>query len=512
MKHKKETFLYEEDSMELSMQSGTSYEVVNRFGSASKEHLVAYSGKDNELGKTLKRGLKKTSESRINPDYLKQNIKQQAGFAAEDKYTARQNAEKIISRSNERYSRTDDLGRVNDPLYDHVLLDSNGIEISGSGEQMKFVGSNPKECLNKLESDKFQKYLDANAKITVPSDYYNGIIAEANKRIQKLEEQLKYAQDNNNQKLASQISYKIDKLKKIRDSVKDSGITNEEAIYARLHPKMSTAKDIAKISHRAGVEQAKIGAIIGGGISLIKNVVSVTKGEKEALDAAVDIVKDTGEGAVVAYTTAFAGSAIKAGMQNASSSVLRTLSKGNVPAMLVTSTIDIAKSLTRYCKGEISGVDCLSEIGEKGVNNISAAMFAVAGQAIIPIPVIGAIAGSIIGYALSSQYYHELTSVLKEAQVAHQERIRIEKECAESLKMIACYRKEMNDLAKDYFQYYSSIFEEAFSTMENAFLSDDINRFIKGANSITYSFGQDVQYSTMEEFDEFMNSNDNFKL
>lgn len=512
MKHKKETFLYEEDSMELSMQSGASYEVVNRFGSASKEHLVAYSGKDNELGKTLKRGLKKTSESRINPDYLKQNIKQQAGFAAEDKYTARQNAEKIISGSNERYSRTDDLGRVNDPLYDHVLLDSNGIEIPGSGEQMKFVGSNPKECLNKLESDKFQKYLDANAKITVPSDYYNGIIAEANKRIQKLEEQLKYAQDNNNQKLASQISYKIDKLKKIRDSVKDSGITNEEAIYARLHPKMSTAKDIAKISHRAGVEQAKIGAIIGGGISLIKNVVSVTKGEKEALDAAVDIVKDTGEGAVVAYTTAFAGSAIKAGMQNASSSVLRTLSKGNVPAMLVTSTIDIAKSLTRYCKGEISGVDCLSEIGEKGVNNISAAMFAVAGQAIIPIPVIGAIAGSIIGYALSSQYYHELTSVLKEAQVAHQERIRIEKECAESLKMIACYRKEMNDLAKDYFQYYSSIFEEAFSTMENAFLSDDINRFIKGANSITYSFGQDVQYSTMEEFDEFMNSNDNFKL
>lgn len=512
MKHKKETFLYEEDSMELSMQSGASYEVVNRFGSASKEHLVAYSGKDNELGKTLKRGLKKTSESRINPDYLKQNIKQQAGFAAEDKYTARQNAEKIISGSNERYSRTDDLGRVNDPLYDHVLLDSNGIEIPGSGEQMKFVGSNPKECLNKLESDKFQKYLDANAKITVPSDYYNGIIAEANKRIQKLEEQLKYAQDNNNQKLASQISYKIDKLKKIRDSVKDSGITNEEAIYARLHPKMSTAKDIAKISHRAGVEQAKIGAIIGGGISLIKNVVSVTKGEKEALDAAVDIVKDTGEGAVVAYTTAFAGSAIKAGMQNASSSVLRTLSKGNVPAMLVTSTIDIAKSLTRYCKGEISGVDCLSEIGEKGVNNISAAMFAVAGQAIIPIPIIGAIAGSIIGYALSSQYYHELTSVLKEAQVAHQERIRIEKECAESLKMIACYRKEMNDLAKDYFQYYSSIFEEAFSTMENAFLSDDINRFIKGANSITYSFGQDVQYSTMEEFDEFMNSNDNFKL
>lgn len=58
--------------------------------------------------------------------------------------------------------------------------------------------------------------------------------------------QLRHAQDNNNQELANQISSKIDKIKKIKDSVKDSGITNEEAIYARLHPKMSTAKDIAK--------------------------------------------------------------------------------------------------------------------------------------------------------------------------------------------------------------------------------------------------------------------------
>ena len=170
-------------SIEYSAQSGAAYEVVTRYGSASKEHIVAYSGHDNELGKTLKRGLKKTAESKVNKEYEKQNLKQQAGFAAEDKYTARQNAEKIISGSKERYSRTDDLGRVNDPLFDHVLLDNNGIEIPGTGEQMKFVGSDPKECLARLESKKFKKYLDADATITVPSDYYDGIIQEANNRI-----------------------------------------------------------------------------------------------------------------------------------------------------------------------------------------------------------------------------------------------------------------------------------------------------------------------------------------
>lgn len=152
-------------SIDLAAQSGAANEVVSRYGSASKEHLVSYSGVDNENGRKLVRGLEKTAESKVNKDYASQNIKQQAGFAAEDKYTARQNAEKIISGSKERYSRTDDLGRVNDPLFDHVLLDEDGVVVLGSGEQMKFVGNSPKACLNKLASEKFQKYIDADAKL-----------------------------------------------------------------------------------------------------------------------------------------------------------------------------------------------------------------------------------------------------------------------------------------------------------------------------------------------------------
>lgn len=271
MSENKRNKKYSSSSLADAAQSGAANEVVERYGSASKEHLVAYSGRDNEFSRTLKRGLKKTAQSKVNPNFKKQNIKQQAGFAAEDKYTARQNSERIISGSKNRYVRTDDIGRVNDPLFDHVLLDSEGIEIPGTGEQMKFVGSNPKACLNKLQGEKFQKYFDANASITVPSDYYDGIIQEANNRIQALEKQLRRAKENGNVELADTILEKIEKVKKIKDRIKDSGITNKEAIFARLHPKLSTAKDIAKISHRAGVEQAKIGAIVGGGISLILN-------------------------------------------------------------------------------------------------------------------------------------------------------------------------------------------------------------------------------------------------
>ena len=53
------------ESIDLAAQAGAAKEVVQRYGSAEKGHLVAYSGKDNETGRTLKRGLKKISKSKV---------------------------------------------------------------------------------------------------------------------------------------------------------------------------------------------------------------------------------------------------------------------------------------------------------------------------------------------------------------------------------------------------------------------------------------------------------------
>ena len=137
---------------------GAAAEVVQRYGSAAKEHFVAYAGKDNETGEELKRGLKQIAKAKVNPDYKDANLKQQAGFAAEQKYTARQNAENIINKKKTRVHNTDVKGSGDyDQLFDHIVTDENGIVISQ--EQMKFVGSNPKACLDKLASKKIPKIL-----------------------------------------------------------------------------------------------------------------------------------------------------------------------------------------------------------------------------------------------------------------------------------------------------------------------------------------------------------------
>ncbi|MDY6375619.1 MAG: hypothetical protein SPL69_05840 [Succinivibrionaceae bacterium] len=102
------------EKLEDAALAGGAAETVRRYGSAIKEHSVAYYGVDNEAGVRLTKGLKSISESKINPDFADSNIKQQAGFSAEVKSTARGNAENIIRGRSTRFRRTDDLGMVND--------------------------------------------------------------------------------------------------------------------------------------------------------------------------------------------------------------------------------------------------------------------------------------------------------------------------------------------------------------------------------------------------------------
>ena len=77
--------------------AGVQHTTIQQYGAAAKQHYVSYSGIDNEIESQISKGLKQISESKLNPDYREINIKQQAGFAAETKTVARENAKNIIN-------------------------------------------------------------------------------------------------------------------------------------------------------------------------------------------------------------------------------------------------------------------------------------------------------------------------------------------------------------------------------------------------------------------------------
>ena len=159
------------DNLKKAAISGSAYDNVQRYGSAVKEHIKAYTGIDNEnLNDSLKKGLKDMSKYKVNAEYVESNLKQQAGFASEVKYQARQNAEHIIKGDKVRVQNTDlkYSGKYNE-LYDHVVKNGN---IVVDAQQMKFVGNNANECIDKLLGKDFDKYYQADATFTIPSDYF----------------------------------------------------------------------------------------------------------------------------------------------------------------------------------------------------------------------------------------------------------------------------------------------------------------------------------------------------
>lgn len=503
--------------------AGASYETVQRYGSAAKEHLVGLSGIDNETGTRLQKSLKSIHKQGTNEKYAFSIRQQKAGWAAEVKDTASSNAENIIAGRSNRKRRHDDLPNTpaNHPLYDHVEVDTEGNVIIGSGSQMKFIGAsasdptgagNAERALKKLQSKAFQKYIDNDVKIEVPKDEYQQMIDKATEEISSLQKQLERARANGNDKAVEILEKKIENLNKLKKNLRPSMLTRKQSLEAVDNPELSTIKSVANISHRAGIKTAETAALIGGSAALVRNIVGMCKGEVEANQAASNIVKDTAQSAAVGYGTGFAGTAIKGAMQNSASEYTRALSKTNVAGTLVAVTVSVSKTLSKYFRGEIDGTQCLEDLGEQGTGMIASSMYTVIGQAIIPIPVVGGLIGSMVGYALSSATYGILMKSLKEAKLAYEERVAIEKACEEHIKMIREYRIQMNEIIEEYLSGAMEVFNESFSGIKDALDIGDVDLLIESANNITVSLGGNKPFQTMDEFNDRMLLGETFKI
>lgn len=267
-------------------------------------------------------------------------------------------------------------------------------------------------------------------------------------------------------------------------------------------------KNVVTTGHRAGVEAAKSGAIFGGAISIVQNAVAVAKGEKHAEGAAIDVVKDTASAAVLGYGTGALGSTISHTLSYSSNTILQSLSKTNLPSQIAVAALETGKTMKKFVCGEIDGTQCMTELGEKGTGMIAASYGAVAGQALIPIPMVGGMIGSMVGYAFASSYYNGLVTIMQDRKLAREERIRIEAECKELLDAIKIYRQEIEQIAEAYFADYKNVFDTAFVSIGQALQTGDADGVIMGANMITQKLGGETQYNNMDEFDDFMNNED----
>ena len=80
--------------------------------------------------------------------------------------------------------------------------------------------------------------------------------------------------------------------------------------------------------------------------------------------------------------------------------------------------------------------------------SLTAALSTVAGQTIIPIPVIGAMAGSMVGYLLGTSLYRETKEILEYPNWSQEQRDELKVKYSEAVELMNGYKKELSTLCK----------------------------------------------------------------
>lgn len=271
-------------------------------------------------------------------------------------------------------------------------------------------------------------------------------------------------------------------------------------------------ENVVRTGRNAGMAGAEYAGVTGLTMSGINNVTALLNGEKSAEEAIADTVAQSGKAAVDGYVMSSSLTVLGHQMSSSSSKFIRNLADANVPGKVVTAVMVTGDTLAKWGSGEITTQECMIELGDKGLNMATMGYFMAIGQAAIPIPIVGGAIGAMVGSTLTSGYYQELIHILKDREVEHQERMRLIAESEQAAEETRQFNEQLRQYRDQYFAECHEFFDTTLSTMHFAYETGDADGVIYAANKITEKLGGKVQYETVDEFEDFLDSDEPFVL
>ena len=282
----------------------------------------------------------------------------------------------------------------------------------------------------------------------------------------------------------------------------------------RLHV---SGKGSRKVNRR--IDQA--GLIVSDSLTanISNGIIDAVSGEKDlgevAKDVALNTAKDSArrymeehgaELAKEAIETITRKAAEKVGNQAVKMAITKagtSLANVNTVTAVAGAIYDIGKSFKDFLNGDITKAELLRQIGEKGSAACLSSVYAS----------VGAVAGSIaVGYVASSLLYGSVLQAFEAEEAARARAEQTHAFCEAAIRRMKTERAEFERQAEILFQNREAAFAAGFRQMEAALLDDDFDRFSNGLNEFANSFGQKLQFTTFEEFDAFMQSDEAFDL
>ncbi|WP_276784790.1 lecithin retinol acyltransferase family protein [Thalassolituus oleivorans] len=195
--------------------------------------------------------------------------------------------------------------------------------------------------------------------------------------------------------------------------------------------------------------------------------------------------------------------------------IAKHLGKINPVSNIATIVAENSRCLVAYINGDISKEKLFTELSHSAITSTSMLWYGGLAQAAIPIPAVGFLIGSAIGFFIGNSLYQSghialgETAAVKEAKERRQE---IEDICAKLIPEIRKKRQQMEQYLEQHFSQRARILTQAFSDVDSSILSCDTQAFIVALEKINDQFNETLQYRTFEEFDEVMRSDEAFRF
>ncbi len=279
-------------------------------------------------------------------------------------------------------------------------------------------------------------------------------------------------------------------------------------------------RGVATEMHQSGLEAGRIGATVSGSVSGVSGLIRLARGEAETGEIIAQVAIDAAKGYATSYVTTAMSKGIshaaQAGLEKAAGaefakSAGTALTKSNAHIALAAGIVQSGKSLVRYLNGEINDEQLLSDVSHTAVTGTTAFYYGALGQAIIPIPVVGAFIGSTVGYFVGNMLHQSGLISLGEASVvkaARERRERVAALCMTAIPLMRAHRLELEKLLAEHFSERRQLLTSAFDDLEDSLIAWDADQFTDGLARINNAFGAALPFKTFSEFDEFMKDND----
>ena len=255
-------------------------------------------------------------------------------------------------------------------------------------------------------------------------------------------------------------------------------------------------------------------------IKLINLIAEVSEGKKTPQEAAKEFGTPYAAFAkvfVVNKTKELAKDLINEGANKAG---MQELSKTDFAEKLIVSTGGVATLVQQYMGHKITDEVFIEKLSQEGIQDIAKQVLKASGMdmkmaeklGVTNLSEIGSIATSAVAFSALMAAYKMVREAQDDLQLAHEERVKTEAACNDSIVLIRQYRTEMEYAVNHYLTERLETFENGFAAMDKAIIENDSDGYIRGNTAIQEILGYKNQFTNQEEFDDIMDSDIAFKL